>query len=347
MRSTGKFWNSRLEHERSPLQQRVSRWLSVLAVTAAYLLVAFHPYEWRSPLVENHAEWLANGGLRFSAPGIVQTGAAPAWLDSVRRSHRLDIFLRVRPESVSQSGPARIFTISKDPHLRNLTVGQQSDRLVLRIRTSATNANGLPEREIPGVFSDLRWLDLFVSISPGRLRVAVDGQTRLDEPLPEAPLAAFETSYLLALGNELTGDRPWLGDVAQATVTTAEMRVDYVDPARLKLSPWLRRSHDVPWLVPFRKMNLGDNVVNVLGFVPFGALVGWLVLERRRRLPLWTILPVVFLSFGIEVVQLWIPARYPSVEDLLLNTLGGALGLLVARTVWAVRHTSTTRSGRC
>jgi hypothetical protein len=310
------------------------RWIAILAIAAVYSLVGFYPYEWRTPFPENHAQWLPNGGLRFSAPGIAKTDEAPAWLDRVRDSHRLDLVLRVRPNSISQSGPARIFTISKDPFLRNLTLGQEHDRLVLRIRTPETDANGVPQRELPNVFAEAHWVEIFVSVSPGRLRVVINGETRLDDRLPQAPLAHFDMSYLLALGNELTGDRPWRGDMAQATVIADGVRVEYVDPARISISRRFHRFRHLPQLVPFRELNVEDDLVNVLGFVPCGVLVGWLVLERRRRLPLWSILPVIFLSFAIEVIQLWIPARYAAVEDLVLNTLGGALGLLIAGRIW-------------
>ncbi len=312
-------------------------WLLGLAVTACYPIVAFYPYDWHSPRPANRAEWLPNGVLRFSAPGIATTNAAPPWLESVKRAHRLDVSLRVRAQSPAQSGPARIFTISRDTELHNLTLGQTRDRLVLRLRTPGSDANGLPEHQISGVFADARWLDLSVSIWPERVRVTVNGQTRLDERLPEKPLAAFDTNYRLALGNEFTGDRPWLGEIARATVASEEWRVDYLEPARLQLPPYLEYSRSPVQLVPLRSLGVQDAVINLFGFVPFGVVVGWLVLAIKRHLPLWTLVPAFLLSFGIELAQWLLPTRSPSIDDVLLNTLGGALGLLLAKQVWLRR----------
>jgi glycopeptide antibiotics resistance protein len=48
-------------------------------------------------------------------------------------------------------------------------------------------------------------------------------------------------------------------------------------------------------------------------------------------LPAWTILPIFLMSPITEAGQRWMPARYMSMDNLLLNTLGGAIGLLLAR----------------
>ena len=319
------------------LMRRVLRWLLAFAVIGMYPLAGFYPYEVRSPLEDNGAEWLADGTLRFGAPGIARTVSAPEWLDDARRSHRLEVALRVRPFDLSQTGPARIFTVSQDLWRRNLTLGQEGDRLVLRLRTPSTDADGQPERVIPGVFTDKRWVELTLTIVPGRVLVAVDDQVRFDDWLPDLPLEAFDPTYHMALGNEFTANRSWLGEIAQATVTTEASRVDYIDPARLELPRRLRYFHNPPRFVPLREVGAVDAVANLLGFVPLGVLIGWLALERRRSLPGWTILPIVLMSLGIEAGQWWMPARYMSIDDLLLNTLGGAMGLLLARRI---RHGS-------
>jgi hypothetical protein len=311
--------------------RKVLRWLLVSAIIAAYPLTAFYPYEVRTPIEANGAEWLADGTLRFGSPGIVGTAIAPEWLDDAKRSHRLEVTLRVRALESSQTGPARILTVSKDPKHRNLTLGQDADRLVIRLRTPETDANGLPERYVAGVFAGKNWVAVALTVVPGQVRVAIDGQVRLEDRLPDRPLELFDSTYRLALGNELTVDRPWVGEIAQATVKTGTARADYMEPERLERPRRLRNFHHLPMLVPFRDLRAGDAVVNLLGFVPLGTLIGWLVLERRRSLPGWTILPIFLMSVIIEIGQWWMPTRYMSIDDLLLNTLGGAIGLLLTR----------------
>ena len=45
-------------------------------------------------------------------------------------------------------------------------------------------------------------------------------------------------------------------------------------------------------------------------------------------------------SLVLETAQLWLPMRYPSVDDLVLNTLGCVLGLLLARLGLATTEAS-------
>ena len=204
---------------------------------------------------------------------------------------------------------------------------------MLRLRTPETNALGQPERVIRGVFTDARWIELSLTIMPGRIRIEVDGRVRFDDRLPDRPLEHFDPTYRLALGNELTGDRSWLGEIAQATVTTGASRSDYVDPARLQLPRWLWYFHKPPRLIPFRTVASADGAVNLLGFVPLGLLLGWLTVERKRSSTGWAIAAIFFVSLSIEALQWCMPARFVSIDDLLLNTLGGTVGLLLARKI--------------
>lgn len=68
-------------------------------------------------------------------------------------------------------------------------------------------------------------------------------------------------------------------------------------------------------------------VANIALFVPLGVL-GVLLLGRRRW---WLVLLVgVVLTGVIEAAQFGIPNRVPDVRDLLANTLGTAVGIVLA-----------------
>ena len=78
-----------------------------------------------------------------------------------------------------------------------------------------------------------------------------------------------------------------------------------------------------------------DVVINVIGYLPFGFLVAAAVLHHRsvgragwRMLLVW--LGCSALSLTLETTQNFLADRIPSVLDLLLNSLGVALGLLLA-----------------
>lgn len=77
-----------------------------------------------------------------------------------------------------------------------------------------------------------------------------------------------------------------------------------------------------------------DIVLNLLGFIPFGILTAHWLRGRGRvgrvRIIVLTLLLGAFLSFFIELVQYWIPARRSTLTDLVLNTLGAMLGASLA-----------------
>ena len=291
--------------------------------------------------------------ILFPTPGIVRSVSPPDWVAAAMRSQRLDLTLRVRPFSSDQTGPARIFTLSADPYYRDLTIGQQGENLVLRLRTPETDLNGtrandLPFAELPGVFrTPAAWVEIHLAIEPGRLRfsaVAPESGHRigLETTLAAEPFSDWDPSYRLALGGELTNERSWLGEIQQALVRTDGNAIDYAAPdgrGDLEASParfWYARQYFT--LVPFRDVSLPDAVLNVVGYVPLGLLFGvwgWLWGDARRgwrRAAVW-VLAVAAVSATLETLQFVIPVRHPSSTDLVLNTLGGGIGLLLVE--WA------------
>ncbi len=84
------------------------------------------------------------------------------------------------------------------------------------------------------------------------------------------------------------------------------------------------------WGVVPRSYSAPDVLVNLLVYLPWG----WLVVAQLTPLPVgWAMAATVSsgfaLSFAIEYLQLFFPARVPSLGDVAMNTLGTALGALI------------------
>lgn len=81
-----------------------------------------------------------------------------------------------------------------------------------------------------------------------------------------------------------------------------------------------------------------EAAANVVMFVPFGVLVR--LLWRR---PWWVVVLLgAATSALIETVQRWLPTRYSTLQDVVMNTVGAAVGvLLLALAVrWVERRTT-------
>ncbi len=304
------------------------------AIVLVYPLAGLYPYRWDPPrLATNTLEALPDGGLRFAAPGpgIARSSQPPRWARTAMRTHRFEVALSVRSYSLEQRGPARILTLSRGPSLRNFTLAQDRKDLIVRIRTPKHDLNGYPQYRARDVFEAERWIDIRIVVDPGSLRAEVDGELRLRDDLSAAPLRNWDRSYHLALGNELTGNRPWLGEIRRAVVRTAEDLVDYVEPGVLEVPSQIFYVRKLPVMALFQDVRPRDAVINLVGFVPLGLLLG-LWARRTGRLSGWAAMAFVFAtSLAIETLQIGIPKREPSFDDLIFNTLGGAAGIGLAR----------------
>ena len=310
------------------------RRMTLAAALAIYAVLSLEPFDWQLPRRQaNHAEH-GPEGWRFAASGIVLAELPEHWLENAQRAEAIDVSVVVRPLATVQSGPARILTISRDTHLRNLTLGQEDDDLVVRLRTEGTDLNGLragePIARVEDVFRAGSWVAIDLRIRPRELAIAIDGERALVRGLPEPVLATWQPSLGLALGNETTCDRPWLGEIRAAVIEVPGERVDYArrDDVEVPATCWVIGYP--PAMVPFRLLFPQDVVLNVLMYLPLGCLLGLSVRARTGRAFAGSLLALLAVSAAFEGAQLFVASRFTSVDDIICNTIGGGLGLGLA-----------------
>ncbi|MEM7201443.1 MAG: VanZ family protein [Planctomycetota bacterium] len=99
----------------------------------------------RRPSLDLHAP--SGVAVSRDAAGLVHIDGERPWrarestaalAAALSRTTELSIEVRMAVDDLTQRGPARIVTLSRDPFERNFTVGQQGDALVLRVRCGAT-----------------------------------------------------------------------------------------------------------------------------------------------------------------------------------------------------------------
>ncbi|MEO6096839.1 MAG: VanZ family protein [Fibrobacteria bacterium] len=86
------------------------------------------------------------------------------------------------------------------------------------------------------------------------------------------------------------------------------------------------------FLANVRLMEPIDIAQNILLFIPFGVLLPTFIPARRSRCFRFAsaLGAGMGLSAGVELIQTWLPGRFPSAADILLNGLGAGCGALLS-----------------
>jgi hypothetical protein len=320
----------------------------LLAVTALYLW-PFHLT--LSPVFQvNDAAVTADPpGVAFARNGMLRTRAPlPDFYQAFAGGTGLTVEARVTTASLDQSGPARILTASADPGNRNFTLAQDGAELVFRLRASADDPNGVAtEARVPGVFVAGREQHLLVSYDLATIAVYVDGALRGTLPAP-GDLSAWDPGYPLAVGNELTGDRPWQGTISAAAVYNRALTppLPAGDDGAAVWSydfrtGWGEATHGAALtrpriylhgtypdlLAPYARRP-ADAVLSFTVFAVLGALLVPLIARGRPAyaLPVAAIL-VAALATSLESFQIYVDGRTSSIRDLAAALAGGLTGV--------------------
>jgi hypothetical protein len=155
-------------------------------------------------------------GIALQQPSLLATPVAATRLNqALQRSQALTVEAWVKPAQASASPgqtPARIVTLSVDTGNRNLTLGQGNNQYVTRLRTTTTGGNGANKVVEAGPVSVDQLTHLvYTRDGEGNATLYINGTVQKREVINGA-LSNWDATYRLALGNELTGDRPWLGE---------------------------------------------------------------------------------------------------------------------------------------
>ncbi len=125
---------------------------------------------------------------------LATTAAFDNFTEAARRADTFTINTTVASADPRQRGPARIVSVSADAERRNVTIGQEFDALIIRLRTPAAGENGQkPELIVPGVFAGSEAREIIVHYDAPMLWVGVDGE---EYSLSLAPGAAFFPGFM-------------------------------------------------------------------------------------------------------------------------------------------------------
>jgi hypothetical protein len=153
-------------------------------------------------------------GLEIHKPTLLRGSESSSRIQAeLKKSRSLTVEVWIKPANLNQAGPARVVTLSKNISQRNLTLGQDKDKFDVRLRTTKTDANGLPSLVSPGKTVNTDWQHVaFTCDAQGRTRLYVQGKL-VEEKSPGGDFNNWDNTAEWGIGNELTQDRPWLGTI--------------------------------------------------------------------------------------------------------------------------------------
>lgn len=158
------------------------------------------------------------GSLVVQSPTLIASpGPATRVSEAVRASNELTIEAWIEPANLTQTGPARVFTLSSGTAGSNFMLGQgvfggRADLVDVRLRATGTSTSGTPSLSTaPGTLQRRLTHVVFTRDAAGTTRTWLDGLERATGTA-SGNLSNWDTSFRLALANELSGDRPWLGE---------------------------------------------------------------------------------------------------------------------------------------
>ena len=163
--------------------------------------------------------WLPDGGIKIIDKVTISSDtSATKIINACTNSHEISIETWIVPDSTTQSGPARIVSLSADTLNRNFTLGQEDDRYDARLRTTSTNTNGTPSITVPAstVETELSHV-VYTRDNNGSVSIYKDGIPQVVGNIG-GNLTNWNDNYRFILANEATGDRQWLGEIYLAAV---------------------------------------------------------------------------------------------------------------------------------
>ena len=160
------------------------------------------------------ASWLADGGIDISSDTIIaSSGPATKIIAGCTASNEITIEAWVKPDTAVQSGPARIATLSADTSYRNFTLAQDAGEYDVRLRTTTTSTNGIPSLKTSGGALDTQLQHIaYTRTAAGARTIYLDGSPAAVGSVT-GTFDTWDGTFSFALANELTGDRPWLGEI--------------------------------------------------------------------------------------------------------------------------------------
>lgn len=197
---------------------------------------------------EANTSW-QDGALSIDSPTILLSAStATKIIDACKTSGEVTIEAWVRPENNTQAGPARIVSISGGLNARDVTLEQDATAYEGRVRTTTTGTNGLPEITASNTVNAAAIQHLvYTRDAAGNTKLYVD-DINVASGTTTGTLSGW-SNFRLAIGNELSQNRAWLGELHLVAIYERALTPTEIDQ-NFDEGPAPIRVGDGQWLSP-------------------------------------------------------------------------------------------------
>ena len=164
--------------------------------------------------------------MKLDGGRSVVDGLGAPLVAACQASNELSVEITVNSAEIDQTGPARIFSFSRDGNLRNFSLCQEGGEYRLRLRTDRTGENGLRPEVVLGKVKVGEDQQILFSYRPGTLACFIDGKEQSVLPISGDFRTWTAEGMEVLFGNELRDDRPWFGEVHHVAVYSRSIDAD-------------------------------------------------------------------------------------------------------------------------
>tara|TARA_R110002096_G_scaffold67332_8_gene163348 strand:+ start:3608 stop:4822 length:1215 start_codon:yes stop_codon:yes gene_type:complete len=171
-------------------------------------------------MARNEAVFDDEGRMRLVDGSFLARRASRPLTSAIGRAGEMTLETVFTSFDLDQSGPARIITFSTDGDLRNFTLGQSRNSLILRLRTVETGLNGSrPEIKLCPIEANVSHYVL-VTYRPGELVTYLDGEEVLRTQDVEGDFSNWDVQQELVFGDEYLEGRNWNGMIEGIAISS-------------------------------------------------------------------------------------------------------------------------------
>ena len=169
--------------------------------------------------------WEPGGGLTLTAPTIISnTAPVQKVIDACKQSQEITVEVWLKNATVESGG--RVVTSSIDDNNRNFALKQNNTDWEFRLRTSENNLDGTNPADAPAVAgmatTNVQHV-IWTRDSQGvGARFAFDGGLLGSPSTIDGNFTNWDLTYGLAVGNDPSLNRPWLGTIYLLAVYCTE-----------------------------------------------------------------------------------------------------------------------------